>query len=157
MIIHLQEVLLDHFGIREAYVAAQMQVQGSGAQGGQGQQQRGLQHRSSDAGAGGAGPDTGAGAGEQQGGQGEGADPGPKRVIIFTTKRDTVSEVIHCLRRHEPAIRARYFVGQGGRSRWVCANYVHAVGPYLGGAGGTDYRGPTDEVARRTEHEGLTC
>ncbi len=137
---NLQEVLLEHFGIREAYVAAQLQQQqqqgqGPRTQGGPGQPP-GLQHRSSSgAGAGGAGQGTGGegagagtGAGEQggQGGQGEGGDPGPKRIIIFTTKRDTVSEVMHCLRRHEPAIQARYFVGQGGRSRWVHATvYCH--------------------------------
>ncbi|GIL83863.1 hypothetical protein Vretifemale_12587, partial [Volvox reticuliferus] len=38
-----------------------------------------------------------------------------KRVIIFTTLRDTVAEIVSCLERHAPKIVPRVFVGQGAR------------------------------------------
>ncbi|GAX72692.1 hypothetical protein CEUSTIGMA_g148.t1 [Chlamydomonas eustigma] len=36
------------------------------------------------------------------------------RVIIFTTLRDSVQEIVDVLGRHSPVIKPRYFIGQGG-------------------------------------------
>ncbi|KXZ53530.1 hypothetical protein GPECTOR_7g980 [Gonium pectorale] len=89
----------------------------------------------------GGGADGGNGGGGEGTGDGDGAPAeaeaaaGPRRVIIFTTLRDTVAEIVSCLERHAPAIVPRVFVGQGARGG------SRAAGGGRGGGGGGRGRG----------------
>ncbi|GIL56457.1 hypothetical protein Vafri_11813, partial [Volvox africanus] len=106
----LEEVVLQHFGLQQKPHQGQHQTAGpfhtsasaspSGGDGGGGQCEDGNK------------PDGRGGDAVAADADGGGAI---KRVIIFTTLRDTVAEIVSCLERHAPKIMPRVFVGQGAR------------------------------------------